>query len=148
LALGLGLVLAFGAVWLVVPASSVLAVTCSGSSCNNKSPETTGCSAGAVTLRTAYIRYNGAGPNLAKVELRSSPTCKTRWSRVSSLVGPVDITTDIERSDGLPYVYTDWDQHATSAYSPMVYVGTTKTATSCGVIYNDANHYIECTRYA
>lgn len=131
--------------WLAAPIDSAFAVTCSGSSCNNKSPQSTGCAASGVTLRYTYIREDGAGPNLAKVELRSSTVCKTRWSRVTSLIGPLDISTEIERSDGL--FYADWDPNATSAYSPMVYVGTSLTAAACGIIENDPNHLLACTNY-
>ena len=136
---------AIGAAWLIIPVDNALAVSCSGSTCNGKSPETTGCAASGVTLRYIYIRRDGAGPNLAKVELRSSTVCKTRWSRVTSLIGPVDISTEIDRNDGL--FYADWDPNATSAYSPMVYVGTTKTAAACGITENDPNHQIACTNY-
>lgn len=121
------------------------AATCSGSSCNGQSPETTGCAASATTLQTVYIRYNGAGAAIGKVELRSSSTCKTRWSRVTSFEGTERVIyEEINRSDGLSY--NDVDEYAVQGYSPMVYVGTTYTASACGYL-TDPNRAGNCTGY-
>jgi len=56
------------------PESIVLAVTCSGYSCNNTDPGTTGCNADAATI------YRKIFTN-TEVQLRFSDTCQTRWSK-------------------------------------------------------------------
>lgn len=48
--------------------------TCSGLTCEGKNPDTTGCSTGAITVRSSntYAYY----------ELRYSATCRAFWARV------------------------------------------------------------------
>jgi hypothetical protein len=62
------------------PNSIALAVTCSGSGCNNTDPGTTGCNADAATVRTVY-----PPSGKARVQLRFSDTCQTRWSRTVNI---------------------------------------------------------------
>jgi hypothetical protein len=45
---------------------------------------TTNCNVGAATVKTGYIKNSQQVP-LAKIELRYSPTCKTNWSRLTSV---------------------------------------------------------------
>lgn len=54
-------------------------VSCYGDYCSGLDPETSGCSAGATTLWSAFDSWTGA-----QVELRWSPTCKTEWARANS----------------------------------------------------------------
>jgi hypothetical protein len=53
---------------------------CSGSACNNTDPQTTGCSADAATVKTKY-----PASGLARVELRFSDACQTRWARTYNI---------------------------------------------------------------
>jgi hypothetical protein len=130
--------------------TTTLAVTCSGNGCNNTSPVTTGCSTGAVTKRTAYI-VNTQWPydNLARIELRYSPTCKTVWSRVTILSsdGAFDTHTSTTRSNSvppaIPYTVSDYDPdlwEGDSAYSPQIYQPASSSdaysAKACGSVSN------------
>jgi hypothetical protein len=94
----------------VLPAAPAFAVTCSGSGCEGKNPQTTGCSTDAITA------YSTAIPN-GKVELRWSQTCETFWSRVTSWIGPTTIRTRVQRQSGSPSTYDDIDYGATQAYN-------------------------------
>lgn len=58
--------------------ASIVFALCSGAACNNTDPGTTGCNAGAATVRRVY-------PPSARVELRFSDACQTRWSQVWNL---------------------------------------------------------------
>jgi hypothetical protein len=69
---------------VAVPTAASAAPTCSDWYCDNTNPHTTGCDAGATTVGSQYIRYNGI--TLALVELRWSTVCYTNWSRITSLV--------------------------------------------------------------
>lgn len=62
------------------PYASVVFALCSGSGCNNTDPGTTGCSAAAATVRTVY-----PASGKARVELRFSDACQTRWSKVINI---------------------------------------------------------------
>lgn len=128
---------------IAVRPESTLAVTCSGSGCNGKSPQTTGCAADGTTLRSNTIRDSDTGAAIGRVELRSSAVCKTRWSRTTSYIGATLITQKVERADGLEYI--EQDSGATQAFSMMVYVGTSQTARACGNI--NGNQGIACTGY-
>jgi len=55
------------------------AVTCSGSGCNNTDPGITGCAQDAATVKRAYPSER------ARVELRFSDTCQTRWARTFNI---------------------------------------------------------------
>ncbi|MGW4209448.1 DUF2690 domain-containing protein [Lentzea sp. NPDC004789] len=57
-----------------------VAVTCSGSGCDDKDPEATGCASGAVTA-AAVTSSKG------RIELRYSSTCGTKWVRIPSYAG-------------------------------------------------------------
>jgi hypothetical protein len=137
---------------LVVPVSTALAVTCSGSGCNNTSPQTTGCSAGAVTKKSATIYDDFQTTKvIGKVELRYSPTCKTFWSRVTVLA-PVDWgayhvwETAIRSNSGAPnpiYQVEDDDAglwNGDSAYSPQIYLPASSSDSysgkACGYMSN------------
>ena len=100
----------------MLPATPAFAVTCSGSGCEGKNPQTTGCSADAVTAASAAI------PD-GKVELRWSQTCLTFWSRVTSWIGPTTIRTRVQRQTSPIQSYDDIDYNATQAYNDkMMYI--------------------------
>lgn len=67
-------IIIFMIILLLQPTSAAIAVTCSGSSCNNTDPGTTGCNADAATV------YRKTFTN-TEVHLRFSDTCQTRWSK-------------------------------------------------------------------
>jgi hypothetical protein len=62
------------------PLATVAYALCSGSGCNNTDPQTTGCSADAATVKTKY-----PASGLARVELRFSDACQTRWARTVNI---------------------------------------------------------------
>jgi hypothetical protein len=68
----------------IAQASPAAAVSCTpGLGCENKDPQTTGCSADAYNL-DSFVRRNAADVKVFTVELRYSPTCRTAWSRVTA----------------------------------------------------------------
>ena len=62
------------------PFASVAFALCSGAGCNNTDPGTTGCNADVATVRTMY-----PASGKARVELRFSDACQTRWSKVINI---------------------------------------------------------------
>ncbi|MBV6400940.1 MAG: hypothetical protein CNIPEHKO_01235 [Anaerolineales bacterium] len=62
------------------PLAGVAYALCSGSACNGTDPQLTGCSADAATVKTKY-----PPSGLARVELRFSDACQTRWSKVINI---------------------------------------------------------------
>lgn len=58
------------------------AATCYGDYCSGQNPETTGCSSDADTV--VHARIPGTWTN---IELRWSPSCKTKWARVPASWG-------------------------------------------------------------
>jgi Protein of unknown function (DUF2690) len=84
--------LAFSLLAAVLP-QSASAATCYGTGCQNRDPQLTGCSAGAYTLNSATIyeplvHDEGFGDYAAvgRVDLRFSPTCGTKWARITTYV--------------------------------------------------------------
>jgi hypothetical protein len=132
-AASLGLTMSAG---ILAPVQSVAAASCGGSaaSCDFSSPQTTGCSADAVTKRTTYVN-NAGGTHLAKVELRHSPSCRTAWSRVTNLTSSSDTFLEIvvRQQDGEWADDLDVLASQQSGYSPQLYVYH-KTARACGQI--------------
>ena len=57
------------------------AVTCLGTSCENKDPRDTGCAADSKTITAASAVAEDAF-NKVIVQLRYSNTCKTNWTRI------------------------------------------------------------------
>lgn len=68
------LALAFGASAVTAPPAH--AVTCYGDYCSGVDPDSSGCSAGAITVAT---KTNPA----FTMDLRWSATCKTNWTRIT-----------------------------------------------------------------
>lgn len=57
------------------------AATCSGTGCNGKDPEATGCSAGATVADSVALYPSG------RAQLRWSPSCGTNWVRILDFPG-------------------------------------------------------------
>ena len=139
-AAGIAVTLSSGA---VIPLAAVSAASCGGTTaaCDHTSPQTTGCAADAVTERTVYAAntqwpYN----NLAKIELRYSPSCHTAWSRVSIVAGSgfgVFSTDEWVRrqSDGTEDHRHDSISSGESAYSHQLWVKG-KSARACAYVSN------------
>ena len=76
----------------MVLVSTADAATCSGTSCNDTDPSYTGCSNGSYSLTSRYIyRYNvdkRINETVARIDLRYSPSCKTKWARIQNLTNP------------------------------------------------------------
>lgn len=62
------------------PLTGVAYALCSGAGCNGTDPITTGCSADAATVKTKY-----PASGLARVELRFSDACQTRWAKTINI---------------------------------------------------------------
>jgi hypothetical protein len=62
------------------PLATVVYALCSGAACNNTNPITTGCNADVATVKTAY-----PPSGLARVQLRFSDACQTRWARTVNI---------------------------------------------------------------
>lgn len=56
------------------------AVSCSGTGCNNKDPEATGCDSGATTVASTKTSYG-------ELDLRWSAACQTNWVRITGYPG-------------------------------------------------------------
>jgi hypothetical protein len=71
---------------LVGVAAMVLATPSSASAApyDGTDPDATGCSADAITAKSHYIDYNGR--RYGQIQLRYSPTCKTAWGRIVSML--------------------------------------------------------------
>lgn len=81
-------------------------VRCSGSSCNNTDPASTGCSATATTVKEveAY-EADGSGIAVGYIDLRYSTACRTTWARFVAFYpsedGEIDGAVSLVRnSDG------------------------------------------------
>jgi hypothetical protein len=64
----------------IFPLAGIVYALCNGTACNNTDPQSTGCSASAATVRTKY-----PASGLARVELRFSDACQTRWARTYNI---------------------------------------------------------------
>jgi hypothetical protein len=130
----------------ILPAAPVLAASCGGTpaTCDHKSPDTTGCSADAITKKTVNI-LNESGYIVGKVELRWSPSCGTAWSRVTNLIGVrATVLEEVDRNTGGSDLRTDYGVlQGQVAFSHMLYVRY-KQAQACGNIEYD---YGNCTAY-
>jgi len=60
-------------------------VTCWGDWCSGKNPQDTHCADDATTIAEADVvtKYPDVTTNYGKLEVRWSPTCKTKWARLS-----------------------------------------------------------------
>lgn len=62
----------------VAPAQQAAAAACTGSGCNGKDPDTTGCARDGKLLETVALTDSG---RTFKVQLFSSAACKAKWAR-------------------------------------------------------------------
>jgi hypothetical protein len=94
----------FSALTLSPAHAATASVTCSGTGCDGKSPETTGCATGAGSYETAAL--SGTDPTTGipisgLIELRYSPTCRTAWARIQVYdTYPTSTEAQIFRSSG------------------------------------------------
>jgi hypothetical protein len=96
-------------------AGAAQAATCSGYGCDNQDPVATGCDAGAYTVTSAPITYQGI--TYGTVELRWSPACQTNWARTtvnSSYLGLMRYANVYRQA---PYAQADW--HYTGPGNPI-----------------------------
>jgi hypothetical protein len=76
------LTLSLVAAYLVLtPQAGQAAMLCWMNGCTGLNPETTGCSANAVTQRSKYWAWNGSGPGYYGLELKYSSSCFAYWGR-------------------------------------------------------------------
>lgn len=110
---------------------STYAATCSGTGCNGKDPQSSGCASGATTVATAY--FTGG-----YVELRWSATCQTNWARVVSTSGNKYLKAYIvQQNVGELYASNVYGQ---STYSPMKYAPTGQIyIQACGFMATQPN---------
>ena len=114
-----------------------LAYGCTGTGCNDKDPNQTGCDLNAVTINIIY-------PASSRVDLRASPGCETEWART----GNID---SLQRSfyanatlKNYYYVASPgpiaWMQNV---YSHQRYVTNINTVTlqACGGVSTSQNNY-------
>ena len=95
----------------------------SKAACDGHDPGSTGCSAGAKTVKYKNMYWWKDGRYIGRLELRWSPTCKTNWARVS-MVGewPVEELTIKRSSDGTHY--TNSSASTNTLWTKMVYSPT------------------------
>lgn len=92
---------------------------CYGVSCNGRDPSAMGCDVDAITRTVAYIR-NSAGATVGRVELRFSPSCNAKWSRVFNYIN---------------YSTTAW--MSDSSPNPMIIGGTWVTSSSSNHLHGN-----------
>lgn len=139
-------------------------VTCSGSGCDGKLPDVSGCAGNsyAVSGGFAYISFYAAAgsPHIqetAQIQLFYSRTCSTNWSRltITGVRGNITYVPGVERnSDNRAYLTSDEVLAAEAAGatvldSYMVYAPTAPT-TACGFIEQGGSTDLmqgTCTQY-
>ncbi|MFE6056064.1 DUF2690 domain-containing protein [Kitasatospora sp. NPDC056446] len=80
---------------------------CYGSSCDDKDPVDTGCSADAFTV-------DSASSALGTVELRYSPSCRANWARIYDTSYGQAFWVQSEHN------YVQWHAKGATGYSDMV----------------------------
>ncbi|HEX8147249.1 MAG TPA: DUF2690 domain-containing protein [Pyrinomonadaceae bacterium] len=137
LALAAGL---FGA----LAATPAAAATCYGSGCNGLSPVTTGCTSGSYVVSETDIYDGFSNDYIGGVQLWWSPTCQAAWSYVYSdfnafLVRATVTSTSPSNS------YTQNNNYAYTARSPMAYATSVSYASACGRIEDVGVSGIACS---
>jgi hypothetical protein len=117
-------------VYTVTP---VFAASCSGTGCDGKDPDTTGCSSSAYNVET--INIISSGRYIGTADLRWSPTCETNWGRAyKSSGGSETVDARVYNIDrGIGYVGFGFGGPGTTVWSPMVHAPTTRSK-GCGAI--------------
>jgi hypothetical protein len=97
-----------------------MAPTCSRYNCDGTDPNQTHCTDGTVNDTTSgYIR-NGAGQNLAYLELRWSVLCSTNWGKISRVGNGSFISVYVYRPS--PYAITkQYGGYLSSYYGDQLY---------------------------
>jgi len=110
--------------------------TCYGDYCSGQYADATNCDDDAVTIATRKItQYTYPGlpidgtyieKEVGTLELRRSPTCKTKWARVDTFLESEVKTVGVQKRDG----YTQERRISVfgtsppgKSYSPMIYDG-------------------------
>ncbi|GAA0930076.1 DUF2690 domain-containing protein [Virgisporangium aurantiacum] len=105
---------------LTATAAPAQAATCSGPACTYQNPESTGCSADAVTV--AHVQLPAVQQRL---ELRWSPRCQSNWARMYLDTDPTWLRAiQPDRGDGLPRVTQLIGRNSTYSWSAMIYSPT------------------------
>jgi hypothetical protein len=120
-------------VFILSAATPALAV-CSGTDCNGKDPQATGCSSGAYNVSSQT--YNGPNGSSYLVELRWSPTCQTNWVRLTNKSSGYRYMKAYMLQSGVPgELYPTYKSGGTNFYywTPMKFAPTGKIYISgCG----------------
>lgn len=90
---------------------------------DNKDPIEKGCAGDAYTVSGGTAEIKDGDRVIGTVELRYSPKCQCNWTKVTSLVGPANLSATVRREDGMKCDYT---RHDSSLYTNMVYAPTKK----------------------
>lgn len=109
--------MAAGALTQSAPAAAASAmarldVGCYGDYCSGKDPESTGCSADAVTVAYTPYRYG-------TLDLRWSNTCKTNWARINS-----SYTGSLQARQSTGYTQGFSSSNASYSWTKMIYSPT------------------------
>lgn len=125
------LILFIGFNFSVLP---VTAATCSGNHCHALDPQDTGCNAEKDVLEKRTISTSNGVP-LGSVEMRWSRSCRTKWSRVTSLNVQPSLSAFLTRKSGNP-PFVVKTAKGTLVWSPMFYGGQENTdkVQACGTI--------------
>jgi hypothetical protein len=108
------------------------AVDCTGTGCNGKDPEDTGCSQDAATVASQTVTFSpGTQATSILMELRWSPTCKTNWARARVLSAPagaaaLTLAVYLEDASGQAVAGTQAQATGTLVYGPLWYAPTQK----------------------
>lgn len=122
-------------------ATPAAAAGCSGSGCNGKDPQAQGCSSGASSVSGAAIWASSFS-----VELRNSPACGARWTRLT-----VDdylptcclaIRISVDRDLWTPY---GWSR--TNTYQKKVGSGLEGAFWTPMVLNNGSDRHRSCYRF-
>lgn len=77
--------------WVLMPLEAVaeagFSLPCTGTDCNGKDPEVSGCANTSLTVEQVAITSPRTGEHVAIVELRFSRVCQTNWARVTKMTG-------------------------------------------------------------
>lgn len=108
-------------------------VWCSEHGCTGQDPDKTGCSYGAYTLWESNVYRSQLIIGL--IELRWSPTCKTKWARLTRSDGlnSFSMATTVWRGDGVSYTTTL--SNNSKIWTKQVYAPT-----SCAYAYGRIYH--------
>lgn len=128
--------------WVLMPLEAVtaarLSLPCTGTDCNGKDPEVTGCAAPSFTVEQLDITSPVTGERIATIELRFSRVCQTNWARVTKLTGGTERLKAYLRNDSgeiIEETRAESGPAAVYVYGPMWYAPTGEIAVrACGVI--------------